>query len=45
MMNVKALRELIDRCTEENANTVSSTFFNFSSIFERIIFVSDCFFG
>ncbi|GMT27760.1 hypothetical protein PFISCL1PPCAC_19057, partial [Pristionchus fissidentatus] len=36
----KALRELMERCTEENSDTVVSTFSQFSANFDKIIF--DC---
>lgn len=36
----KAIRELLERCTEDNVDTVVSTFSNFSVQFDKIIF--DC---
>ncbi|GMT00718.1 hypothetical protein PENTCL1PPCAC_22892 [Pristionchus entomophagus] len=36
----KALRELIERCTDENSDTVASTFSKFSAQFDKTIF--DC---
>lgn len=38
--SLQALRELIERCNEDNVDTVVSTFSNFSAQFDKIIFVS-----